>query len=97
MIHDLVVSIEESPQQLRKRARKLAMTGGYEVSLPGNYEETQLITLFELHQKELNRYEQDSAAFHASISVRILRAIQSHPSCSTSLADQVDSCLLLPS
>ena len=79
MIHELVVTPDESPQKLRKRARKLAMTGGYEVVLSPELKQEQLLELLSLYESELSRYEKNTAAYSASLSGRILQQLATHP------------------
>ena len=76
MIHVLEVGTEETPEQLRKRARKLAMTGGYEVQLSRDLTTEELKELARKFEDEHDRYPAGSAAQSASLAGRILSLIQ---------------------
>ena len=78
-------------KETRKLARKLAMTGGYEVKLDAQLQLEELGILVDKWSPELENYERGSKAFASSIAARVLKEICSHPTASSELIDKVTS------
>jgi len=78
MIHLLEVSADLAPAQLKKLARRYAMTGGFEINLKEDLTEPDLDRLIELYLPELEKYQGTSAERMNSIAASVLRLVQQH-------------------
>ncbi|RMG42114.1 MAG: hypothetical protein D6719_07180 [Candidatus Dadabacteria bacterium] len=80
MIHLLEITADLTPDKLKKQARKLAMTGGYELTLSsdlGSHDLTRLAEMF-IEELEKNYPEKDSRR-RASNAARVLKLVSEHP------------------
>ncbi|MCI5065849.1 hypothetical protein MRY87_09010 [bacterium] len=93
MIHTLEVSVGQEVRLVEKEARKLAMTGGYEVQLAEGLTQEELEEIFVRWsgrwREQGTKYGQGSASHRATISARILALLESSPNISPKLRDQV--------
>lgn len=74
-VHLLLIEpkdLEGSFESIRKQARKLAMTGGYELELSDSFDLQELSRLCELCRLEMHRYPAGSSEQRASIAGRLL-------------------------
>lgn len=79
MIHTLEISPEMSLKEIKKLARRYAMTGGYEVLLAEGLKTVDLFKLFETHAEELKLYSPKSSTYRSNNSYRVLALIKKHP------------------
>lgn len=75
MIHELIIKPDSTPKSLRKEARKLAMTGGYEVILASDLTPQDLEKLYTLFSPELDKYPAGEASYKNSLAYRVLDLI----------------------
>jgi hypothetical protein len=77
LIHQLTIEPYEEISALQKRARKLAMTGGYEIALSSDFD---LATGNELAERLLVvldcQYPKGSAAYKSSLAYRIVMLLE---------------------
>ena len=75
MIHLLEVSPDLSTAELKKLARKYAMTGGYEISIKPNLTIDELTELVERYSQELESFDKGTSNWRSSNAYRILSLI----------------------
>ena len=75
MIHTLKIVGDLDPTALKKLARKLAMTGGYELSLAKGLSENEQITLIDWYLPLALEYPRDQAVFRSNNAFRILKLL----------------------
>lgn len=89
MIHLLEVGPEIEPGQLKKLSRRLAMTGGYEITLRQDLEVNDLRELIDLHLPELAQYPSGTAEYCSNNSYRILELLLDCPELSVQERERV--------
>ncbi len=89
MIHLLEVGPEIAPGQLKKLSRRLAMTGGYEITLRKDLELNDLRELIDLHLPELSQYPSGTAEYCSNNSYRILELLLDCPELSVQERERV--------
>ncbi len=78
MVHLLEISPELSVAQVKKLALRLAMTGGYELTLKADLSTAELRELALRYIEVLKEYQADNSEKRASNAYRILTLIQRH-------------------
>lgn len=87
MIHTLQINADTSHSGYVKLARKLAMTGGFELELAEDLSSTELKKLYEEFSLALPKFQTNLASdFYNSGAYRICILIQKHRNCSKELA-----------
>lgn len=79
MIHLLVVSPNQTPEQIAKLARRYAMTGGYEVALADNLDDKALEKLIDIYLPFLEQRSKQSMKYRSSNAYRILSLVSKAP------------------
>lgn len=79
MIHLLTVTPSMSAAELRKLARRYAMTGGYELALPETLEESEVNQLIERYREDMKRYVSEPVKLRTCNAYRVLRMLYDHP------------------
>ena len=74
MIHLLEIGPEITASQARKTARRLAMTGGFEIGLREGLSEPELTLIIERFAPELEAFDANAAQRRSSTAFRILQA-----------------------
>ncbi|MBX7137126.1 MAG: hypothetical protein K1X83_04010 [Oligoflexia bacterium] len=74
MIELLEIDPEITVEEVKKAARRLAMTGGFEVALQEGLSEQQLTVIIDRFGPEVGVYEMGDARRRSSTAFRILRA-----------------------
>ena len=93
MIHLLEVSPKLTVKELKKLARRYAMTGGYELALAKNLTVSDLRSLFSIYQEELLAYSDNNTERRSSNAYRILKLVSESDLIDTNLRDQIDRVL----
>ena len=91
MIHLLEVSPEITVQELKKMARRFAMTGGYELALKNGLSSHELKNLSEIHILDLKNYKKGTSTYRSNNSYRILKLILSHPKTAHDTQEKISS------
>ncbi|RMD86342.1 MAG: hypothetical protein D6808_03575 [Candidatus Dadabacteria bacterium] len=76
MIHTLTITPDKDPNAVKKEARKLAMTGGYEIELLPDLPKDSLLTLYQIWSEELKRESFSGLRRKSCISYRVLSLVK---------------------
>ena len=77
-IKELAVDPSWSYEELNKRARKLAMTGGFELALPEGIGESGLLKLIDTYLPELLCYDPGQLTYKSNNAFRVLELVIAH-------------------
>lgn len=83
-----------SLKEIKKLARRYAMTGGYEIELSQDLSDEQINQLAEIHIPELANYQKGNSTFRSNNSFRILEIIYANPSIRPELSEKIKEILL---
>jgi hypothetical protein len=75
VIHTWLADSRIAPEVALKQIRKLAMTGGVEITLSSTLGEDEVVNLVQQWLPHLERYEVGSSAYRSSTAYRILEAV----------------------
>jgi len=92
-IHLLEVQSHQEVREVEKQARKLAMTGGYEVSLSSDMSSADIDIILEVWSKQLDKYTIGTKAREVGLAGRILGLLREHPHVSESQKSQISAIL----
>ena len=95
MIHLLEITSELTPPQLRKLARRYAMTGGYEMSIAKGVDKGGLVKIFEMYKSEIPAVSEEMRDSHyrSSNSYRVLRLVCEHEQAPSDLKIEIEKLL----
>lgn len=97
MIAEIEVSHETTVKDLRKAARRAAMTGGYELTLHSELSARDLEQIVETFLPELEqRVDKGVSEYRSCNAFRILALVVEHPELKSSLREQLGRFLLSP-
>ena len=91
MIHLLEIGRDSDPAELKKKCRRLAMTGGFEVALTPNLLLSDLQGLAERYVAALEKNSDSSTLQRSSTVFRVLLLIAAHPLCDEVLKTRIES------
>lgn len=89
MIHLLEINAATTPQNLGKMARKLAMTGGFELTIADELSRQELAQLAELFIPELEKFQPLTSRRMGSNTNRLLNLVYSHHNADESLRERL--------